>query len=90
MWSVHTCNSLSSFSEKVREYYESLLGEGDKYNLSAEAKSTMRSYTHVVGRINQASSTIGKDGRFQIFVCIGVRWAESDLCFYKDCLSMCW
>jgi len=62
------------FLEKVQAYYDSLLlNDGDKYPLSAEAKMAMKSFSHVINRINQASESIGKDGKFQIFICIGVR-----------------
>ncbi len=61
------------FIEKVVPYFESVLQEEGRFPLSDDAKSTMRSYCKVVNSINNASQSVGKDGRFQVFVCIGVR-----------------
>lgn len=54
-------------------YFDSVLSDDDRYELSHEARQAMLSYCHVVSRINESQQSVGKDGRFQIFICIGVR-----------------
>jgi hypothetical protein len=29
---------------------------------------------HLVDKINASAETIGKDGKFQVFVCVGIRY----------------
>lgn len=62
-------------AEKVYTYFEALLGDTEHYEIAHEISTTMQSFCYVVSCINQASESIGKDGRFQIFICIGVRYA---------------
>ena len=47
-----------------------------EYVISTEIKTTMQSFCYVVSMINQASEAIGKDERFQILVCIGLRFVR--------------
>ncbi|ELU14295.1 hypothetical protein CAPTEDRAFT_228570 [Capitella teleta] len=61
------------FLEKVSNYFHTLITDHEHYTIAKNVESTMKSYCHVVNRINSASEAIGKDGRFQIFICIGVR-----------------
>ncbi|KAK2158757.1 hypothetical protein LSH36_164g02051 [Paralvinella palmiformis] len=61
------------FLEKVQAHYESLLSDRETVQINQTMRRTMNSFNYVVTKINQASGSIGKDGRFQIFVCIGVR-----------------
>ena len=63
----------SECTEKVLSYLETLLGDTENYEIAAEISTTMQSLCYVISCINQASESIGKDGRFQLFVCIGVR-----------------
>lgn len=54
-------------------YFHTLITDRERYDIAKVVKTAMSSYCHVVNRINHASEAIGKDGRFQIFICIGVR-----------------
>ena len=62
------------YTEKVAQYFDSLLKDKEHYDIAKEVRRTMQSYCYVLSRINHASEAIGKDGRFQIFICIGVRF----------------
>jgi len=61
-------------TEKVLSYLETLLGDTENYEIAPEISTTMQSLCYVISCINQASESIGKDGRFQLFICIGVRY----------------
>ena len=61
------------FAERVLSYFDSVLADDERYELSNEGRQAMLSYCHVVSRINESKQSMGKDGRFQIFICIGVR-----------------
>ena len=60
-------------AEKVLSYLETLLGDTENYEIAPEISTTMQSLCYIISCINHASESIGKDGRFQLFVCIGVR-----------------
>lgn len=60
-------------TEKVASYFDGLFLSDERSEVTPEARIIMNSFCHVISRINQASQTVGKDGRFQIFICIGVR-----------------
>jgi len=60
-------------AEKVLSYLETLLGDTENYEIAPEISTTMQSLCYVISCINHASESIGKDGRFQLFICIGVR-----------------
>jgi len=61
------------FLEKVQGYFETLLNDKEHYEIAPDVKRIMETYVHVCNCINDASDSIGKDGRFQIFICIGTR-----------------
>ena len=60
-------------TEKVQNHYDNLLSDRETVQINQTMRRTMNSFNYVVTKINRASESIGKDGRFQIFVCIGVR-----------------
>ena len=66
-------NILVIIAEKVLGYLETLLGDTENYEIAPEISVTMQSLCYVITCINQASESIGKDGRFQLFICIGIR-----------------
>ena len=61
------------FAEKVQDYFEVLLLDQEHYKVGDEVALVLQSFCDIVLRINQASETVGKDGRFQLFICVGVR-----------------
>ena len=68
--SVYCC---CTHTEKVLSYLDTLLSDTENYEIAPEISTTMQSLCYVISCINQASESIGKDGRFQLFICIGVR-----------------
>lgn len=55
---------------KVKEYFESVLQDG----LEEESPSDVwRNYCHLANRVDRASHTMGKDGKFQLFICLATR-----------------
>lgn len=59
------------FSVKVKEYFESVLQDG----LEEESPSDVwRNYCHLANRVDRASHTMGKDGKFQLFICLATRY----------------
>ena len=46
----------------------------ERLQIFDDVRGTIQSFYRVITRINEASESIGKDGRFQLFVCIGVRY----------------
>ena len=61
-------------TERVLAYFDSILADDERYEMTYEGRQAMLSYCHVVSRINESKQSMGKDGRFQIFICIGVRY----------------
>ncbi|XP_043514486.1 DENN domain-containing protein 5B isoform X2 [Frieseomelitta varia] len=70
---------------RVKENFEiSLLEEMDEYSqrlnrdrrIHAENNrrfATLRCYCHLIDQINMFSQTLGKDGKFQLFICLATR-----------------
>ncbi|CAK9823615.1 DENN domain-containing protein 5B [Anthophora retusa] len=70
---------------RVKENFEiSLLEEMDEYSqrLNRDRRihrennqrfTTLRCYSHLIDQINIFSQTLGKDGKFQLFICLAVR-----------------
>ncbi|XP_046430049.1 DENN domain-containing protein 5B isoform X3 [Neodiprion fabricii] len=70
---------------RVKENFEiSLLEEMDEYSqrLSRDRRALtennqrfniLRSYCHLIDQINTCSQALGKDGKFQLFICLGAR-----------------
>lgn len=58
------------FTEKGQQYLSSAEEDSDQAD---PMKRPRRTYCSVITRINNASHTIGKDGKFQSFVCLGAR-----------------
>jgi hypothetical protein len=63
-----------ALTERVANYFQNLITDHEHYDIAKAVETTMKSFCHVVNRINHASEDIGKDGRFQIFILIGVRY----------------
>ena len=61
-----------SLIEKTHEYFEKLLSDSN-CQIELVFREVIESYCRLVQRISRAPDDVGKDGRFQLFVCIGVR-----------------
>ncbi|KAI0236071.1 DENN domain-containing protein 5A [Lamellibrachia satsuma] len=61
------------FLEKVEDYFEVLLLDQAHYRVGDEVALVLQSFCDVISRINRASESVGKDGRFQLFICVGAR-----------------
>lgn len=71
----------------MKENFEiSLLEEMDEYSQrlsnrdrraiaeSSQRFAIFRCYCHLIDQINMFSNTLGKDGKFQLFVCLAARY----------------
>ncbi|KAM9824396.1 DENN domain-containing protein 5B [Neosynchiropus ocellatus] len=61
------------FFEKAVAYMESADQMGDLQETAAPAGTTSQSLCHYVSAINSTPRNIGKDGKFQLLVCLGAR-----------------
>lgn len=41
-----------------------------------EMATIWRYYIHLLDEINAAGNTLGKDGKFQLFICLSLRWVK--------------
>ncbi|GAB6019185.1 hypothetical protein CHUAL_000804 [Chamberlinius hualienensis] len=63
---------------KVQSYFESVVNSESSsavFESSGDEKQmeVIRSYCKLVSEVNQSSHTVGKDGRFQLFICLATR-----------------
>lgn len=82
---VITVNSIK-IVVRVKENFEiSLLGQMDEYSKrlnrsrmihfdSNQRFTILRCYCHLIDQINIFSQTLGKDGKFQLFICLAARY----------------
>ncbi|XP_015910435.1 DENN domain-containing protein 5A isoform X2 [Parasteatoda tepidariorum] len=67
---------LWDFFVKVGGYFEDILQEDESNSTprqTLEHVMVMRSYCNLVEKIDNASSSVGKDGKFQLFICFAAR-----------------
>lgn len=70
---------LWDFFVKVRNYFESVLHEEGTVIMSPISSNShehiivMQSYNLLVEKIDKASPSVGKDGKFQLFICFAAR-----------------
>ncbi|XP_055367395.1 DENN domain-containing protein 5B-like isoform X3 [Betta splendens] len=67
------CVFVWDFVEKTIVYIESADQMGDIQETAAHIGVTCQSLCHYVNAINSTSRNIGKDGKFQLLVCLGAR-----------------
>lgn len=48
--------------------------------------TTLRCYCHLIDQINLFSQTLGKDGKFQLFICLAARYISYNF----NSLNICW
>ncbi|XP_033629874.1 DENN domain-containing protein 5B-like [Asterias rubens] len=61
------------FLEKVAKYLESIDQDDEGRLGSVQEKRARRTFCFTIQQINQGAAQAGKDGKFQLFVCIGIR-----------------
>ncbi|XP_050393892.1 DENN domain-containing protein 5B isoform X2 [Patella vulgata] len=67
------------YLEKVKIYFENTLSGATRRPLTEVGRAGYWLFCNLLNKINNATESIGKDGKFQIFVCVGVR----DRCLQK-------
>lgn len=61
-------------TEKAVAYFETSDHIGDNEEALLLQRSSCKTFCHYVSAINTAPRNIGKDGKFQILVCLGTRY----------------
>ncbi|XP_078329219.1 DENN domain-containing protein 5A-like isoform X4 [Crassostrea virginica] len=61
------------YLEKVKQHFENVLTGEVRQPISDGAKAAYWIYCNFLNKINSATESVGKDGKFQIFVCVGIR-----------------
>ncbi|XP_064629809.1 DENN domain-containing protein 5B-like isoform X3 [Lineus longissimus] len=61
------------YLEKIQTFFETLLYEDVERELDERRRRAYMSYKHVMSRINASTQSIGKDGKYQVFICIAIR-----------------
>lgn len=63
--------------EKVKEQFELNLVEEVMSPVASNSRqefvSIWRSYNHLMDEINNVNQSLGKDGKFQLFICLSLR-----------------
>lgn len=70
-------------AEKAVAYMESADQMGDLQETAEPLGMTCQSLCHYVNAINSTPRNIGKDGKFQLLVCLGARSVSGERCRYK-------
>ncbi|XP_005108265.1 DENN domain-containing protein 5B isoform X2 [Aplysia californica] len=61
------------YMERLKVFFENALSVSSSRQLSDVHKAGYWLFCDLVGKINTASDTVGKDGKFQVFICVGIR-----------------
>ncbi|TGZ48439.1 DENN domain-containing protein 5B [Temnothorax longispinosus] len=62
-----------SLLEEMDEYSQRLNRDRRVYTESSQRFTILRCYCHLIDQINIFSQTLGKDGKFQLFICLAAR-----------------
>ncbi|KAL6439868.1 hypothetical protein ACFW04_004115 [Cataglyphis niger] len=62
-----------SLLEEMDEYSQRLNRDRRVYTESSQRFTILRCYCHLIDQINMFSQTLGKDGKFQLFICLALR-----------------
>lgn len=62
-----------SLLEEMDEYSQRLNRDRRMYSESSRRFTILRCYCHLIDQINMFSQTLGKDGKFQLFICLAAR-----------------
>lgn len=72
--SAHKVPTFLPTTEKAVAYFETSDQIGDNEEALLLQRSSCKTFCHYVNAINTAPRNIGKDGKFQILVCLGTRY----------------
>ncbi|GFR82162.1 DENN domain-containing protein 5A [Elysia marginata] len=61
------------YMERLKTFFENALAGNTGRPLSDVCKAGYWLFCDLVGKINTASDSVGKDGKFQVFICVGIR-----------------
>ena len=75
------CNILLAvYTVRVKEFFQSVLQEEGYGNLTPvedgeyhEQIDTMKAYSELIQKIHSYAESLGKDGKFQLFICLSAR-----------------
>ncbi|XP_076396761.1 DENN domain containing pinstripe isoform X2 [Megachile rotundata] len=59
--------------EEMDEYSQRLNRDRRVHSANNQRFTTLRCYSHLIDQINMFSQTLGKDGKFQLFICLAAR-----------------
>ncbi|XP_017752674.1 PREDICTED: DENN domain-containing protein 5B isoform X4 [Eufriesea mexicana] len=62
-----------SLLEEMDEYSQRLNRDRRLHAKNSQRFTTLRCYCHLIDQINMFSQTLGKDGKFQLFICLAAR-----------------
>ena len=62
----------------MKTFFENALAGNTGRPLSDVCKAGYWLFCDLVGKINTASDSVGKDGKFQVFICVGIRYVLSN------------
>ncbi|XP_076445285.1 DENN domain-containing protein 5B-like isoform X3 [Babylonia areolata] len=67
------------YLERLKLYFENAMANSSVRPIPEVSKAGYWLFCNLLKKINQASEAIGKDGKFQIFICVGIR----DRCLHR-------
>lgn len=67
------------YLERLKVYFENAMANCNIRPIAEVAKAGYWLFCNLLKKINEASQSIGKDGKFQIFICVGIR----DRCLHR-------
>ncbi|XP_066247443.1 DENN domain-containing protein 5B-like [Euwallacea similis] len=88
-------NYLWDYFVRVKDQFEQNLMDELSGNKTAslernhqETVAVWRCYCHLIDEIRHTSKNLGKDGKFQLFICLGVRYVMHSGCQFENFLSL--
>lgn len=63
----------AAIAERLKVYFENAMANCNIRPIAEVAKAGYWLFCNLLKKINEASQSIGKDGKFQIFICVGIR-----------------
>lgn len=61
------------YMERLKVFFDGALAGNTARQLNDVTKAGYWLFSDLVNKINTASDTVGKDGKFQVFICVGIR-----------------
>lgn len=66
-----------SLLEEMDEYSQRLSKDRRALTENNQRFTILRCYCHLIDQINTSSHTLGKDGKFQLFICLAARYVNT-------------